>query len=108
MEILSFLVQAGILKKKGIKYERVESFKWYNTFHNIRKINHINWSNRATASLDYDQEVNFHKIMNFTINKKDIPNIKSDILNFLNFLLEKYFSDEERKKRILGNQKPST
>lgn len=95
LEILSFLVRLGILEKKGDKFIHIGSQKWHQLPTKIKKINAINWRNRAIASIDYDEEINIHRDMCFTIDAKTIELIEKDLTGFMVGIVDKYFSQEE-------------
>ena len=93
LEILSFLVKIGALKKKGDKFIPTGELEWLELPKNINKINITNWRNRAIASLDYDEEVNNHQTMNFTVNRKAIPKIKKHIFDSMLDMSDKYLKE---------------
>ncbi len=93
LEILSILVKLGALKKEGDKFIPTGELEWLELPKNIAKINTTNWRNRAIASLDYDEEVNNHQTLNFTVNRKAIPKIKKHIFDSMLDMSDKYLKE---------------
>ncbi len=94
LEILSFLVKLGAMEKNGDKYELTGETVWIDLSKRIGKINHTNWRNRAIASLDYDEDIGFHREINFAIERKDIPKIKRFLTDTILELNEKYLGKD--------------
>ena len=70
----------GTVEKKGDKFINPGKPIWYEKNKNIEKTVTTMWKNRSLASLDYDEDVNFHSIVNFTIDKNRIYDFKKKLV----------------------------
>jgi uncharacterized protein (TIGR02147 family) len=101
MEVLNFLVKIGTVKRINNKFVRTKANSLHKLDENFLKINTANWRNRAIASLNYDDLVNFHQNINFTITEKNIPKIKKFLFDAMIEMSQDYITEDSDDSQVI-------